>query len=483
MSAHVDRARRLLGTSGGLFVLLLLAILATVVSFFIGLRDTRLTVRITAGDPAGRRAEIAEALAQVAELRGLDVEIVASSGSEDAIDRVQRGELDVAMVQGGLAPRPDVREVAPLTLEPLHLFVSERLEAWELDDLRQARIATGPEGSGTRTIATEVLELAGLEAGRDYEEVSYSYASLRESPASELPDAIFHVSSLPSPIGTLLLRERGYRLMPLPIAPAIGMRDVAIGEAVIPRSTYGFAPSLPREDVPTLGTRMLVVAHRRVERDIVRRLLEIIDSEEFGRAAHLSRAARAELTSQPEMALHEGTTEWLHRNDPLLTPELMEGIESFRSFLVSLIVALVLAWRWYRTRRIHGLDSYLAEVSRIDRDVLDQERSASLDLAKLLELRQLLGDVKTRALDAFARGSIHSEELLSSFLTHVSDVRSHLNAMILSERERLSKQARASGDRAEEVMRELWADALHEEHGDRELRASTPPKQPDKKKR
>jgi hypothetical protein len=47
-------------------------------------------------------------------------------------------------------------------------------------------------------------------------------------------------------------------------------------------------------------------------------------------------------------------------------------------------------------------------------------------------------------------------------------VRSHLNAMILSERERLQKKARTREPQAEEsVMNELWRDALDEEHQDR----------------
>src|SRR5262249_3081275 len=154
----------------------------------------------------------------------------------------------------------------------------------------------------------------------------------------------------------------------------------------------------------------------------------------------------------------------------VLTSEGIQGIESLRSFLVSLIVAAVLGYRWWRRRQLHGLDGFIAEVSAIDREALVLEREARLDLAKLLALRARLGDAKTRALEAFQRGAIHSEELLSSFLTHVTDVRSHLNAMILHERERREKTARARGGDEEQILRELWEDALAEEHEDRETR-------------
>jgi hypothetical protein len=279
---------------------------------------------------------------------------------------------------------------------------------------------------------------------------------------------VFHVSTMPSPVAEHLLRHRGYHLLPMPIASAVHLRNVAVLPSTIPPYAYGAAPPTPREAVPTLATRMLVVAHRDTDPEAVRRLLDALDSEDFARASNLARSERAPLWVEAELPLHAGTEAWLRRNDPLLTPVLIESLENLRSFLVSIVVAAFLLYRWYRTRKLHGLDAFLAEVSTIDREVLVAERAPNLELTQLLELRARLGEVKTRALDGFSRGTIHSEELLSSFLTHVSDVRSHLNAMILSERERLQKKARTQDAAAEEkVMRALWRDAL--DHPTREI--------------
>jgi hypothetical protein len=325
-------------------------------------------------------------------------------------------------------------------------------------------VQLAPPGSGTRHLALDVLELGGLAGGRvgaAFTEVEHAYAELESLDEASLPDVIFHVSTMPSPIAEHLLRHRGYHLLPMPIAGAVHLRNVAVLPATIPPYAYGASPPTPREAVPALATRMLVVAHRDAEPEAIRRLLDALDSEAFARAANLARSERQPLWEEAELPLHAGTEAWLRRDDPLLTPELMEGLESLRSFLVSLVVAAFLLYRWYRTRKLHGLDGFLAEVSAIDREVLAAERAPNLELTHLLELRAKLGEVKTRALDAFSRGAIHSEELLSSFLTHVSDVRSHLNAMILSERERLQKKARTQDAGAEEkVMRALWRDAL-----------------------
>lgn len=443
----------------------LLALLIAISTLAIAGRERRHHLRITAGDERGHRTVIARHLVALAAPRGLELELVSTQGSADSLAQVADRSLDAALVQGGLRAADTVREVAPVALEPLHVLV--RGERWDLDDLRGARVQLAPPGSGTRVAAIEVLSLAGLcdPDGRDaaFTEVEHSYAELEQLGDAELPDAIFHVSTLPSPVARRLLMRRGYHLLPLPIAGAVHVHNVAVLASEIPPYVYGASPPTPREALPTLATRMLVVAHRDADEDAIRILLETLDSEAFARAANLSRVERAPLWNEAELPLHRGTQQWMRREQPLLTPDLVQGVESLRSFLVSVAVALFLLYRWYRTRKLHGLDGFLAEVSVIDRDVLAAERAPTLELQQLLDLRVRLGEVKARALEAFAQGSIHSEELLSSFLTHVSDVRSHLNAMILSERERLQKKARTrDAGHEEDVMRELWAHALHD---------------------
>lgn len=450
-------------------VLLLLAVLGfAALSLVFAMRERRHEIRLAAGDPRGRRAEIARALADEASRHGLDVHIVDTAGSEDSIARVERREVDAALVQGGLDANEDVREIAPLVLEPLHVMVRADLDLYDLEDLRGRRLMLAPPGSGTRTLALDLLDLAGIRPPHDFTEVTMSYAELEDAEEAELPDAVFHVSTMPSPVAETLLGERGYELLPIPYASAMSLRDVFVGAGVIPMYAYGALPPTPRADVPTLATRMIAIANRDTSRDAVRHLLEALESERFLRHAQLPRPPDA-LLLQPEFPLHPGTVAWQHRDDPFLTSEDVQGIESLRSFAVSLVVAGVLLWRWLRARRLHGLDRYLAEVARIDREALGIEESPTLDLPKMISLRSQLGKTKNDALSAYQKGEIHSEELLSSFLVHCADVRQHLDRLIVSERENLQKNARRAGEGQAEAMRTLWADALSDAHDDKEV--------------
>ena len=129
--------------------------------------------------------------------------------------------------------------------------------------------------------------------------------------------------------------------------------------------------------------------------------------------------------------------------------------------LVSLVVALILAWRWWRTRQQSGFEKYLHQVTDLEREVLKLELAADLDLVRLLRIQRRLGRLKNEALEGYGHGRIGSAELLNSFLAHVNDVRAFLNALILHERERLEKKARRS-ENEDDVRRELWLDAVAE---------------------
>ncbi|MCB9596923.1 MAG: hypothetical protein H6719_29640, partial [Sandaracinaceae bacterium] len=100
-------------------VLLLIALAVTGLTLGLALRSPRVALRASAGDGLGRRHEILQVLATFASERGIDLDLVTTTGSSASLAMVGDRRLDVALVQGGLPALPEVREVAPLELEPL----------------------------------------------------------------------------------------------------------------------------------------------------------------------------------------------------------------------------------------------------------------------------------------------------------------------------------------------------------------------------
>src|SRR5271157_5697753 len=79
------------------------------------------TLTIRAGHKPTTRDPMARVLQRGAVTSGIHLEILDSPGSEDALDRVNAGTLDLALVLGGLRVenRPNVRQIATLNIEPL----------------------------------------------------------------------------------------------------------------------------------------------------------------------------------------------------------------------------------------------------------------------------------------------------------------------------------------------------------------------------
>jgi TRAP transporter TAXI family solute receptor len=414
---------------------LLIAVAAMTAGFFLyrGLGSNSYRLRMSAGDALGHRHALAEVLAAEASKRRLTLDLLPTLGSAESLDDVASGRLDVALVQGGLAARPEVREVAVLVPEPLHLLARSEIVDGGLAALRGARLNLGTSGSGTRRLALQTLERTGLKPG-DYHDERATYAELEQMSAAELPDAVFLVSSLPARFAEWIVSERGYRLMPLPFGESMVLRDTSLTDAVIPAYTYSVAPAVPAEAVHSVAPWMTIVAHRDIPDEAVIRLLEAVFDGDFALHGELADLAPEQVVRHREYPLHPGTTTYLNRNQPLITGEMIEGIENLRSFLVSGLVALFLAWRWYHSRASVGFERYLDDVTRIELELLELHRQGLLNGERALQLEQRLSQLKSSALEHFSSGKLRGDELLGSFLTHVADVRNCLHRLASSER-------------------------------------------------
>src|SRR6185436_14158057 len=137
----------------------LIAVALTVAGFFLVRSGSQkaFRLRMTAGDALGHRHALATILAGEARERRLTLEITPTSGSSEALGLVASGRLDVALVQGGLDSHSEIRQVAVLIPEPLHVLVRPELREGGAAGLRGKRLGLGPAGSGTRRLALQTL--------------------------------------------------------------------------------------------------------------------------------------------------------------------------------------------------------------------------------------------------------------------------------------------------------------------------------------
>jgi TRAP transporter TAXI family solute receptor len=425
-------------------------------------------LRISGGSADGRRHKLAQELAREAARKGVEISVIPTAGSENALDRVEAGNLELALVQGGLdtRQRSHLREVAPLHLEHLHLLVKKEIAQAVRDQLTELQgkvIEAGIEGSGTKVLATRVLNRLGI----TYTPSNLNPAALLESTdRTSLPDAIFQVSSLPSPLAQHLITRQRFQLVPVPFYEAmlIEHRDTTeedpesrsgllfAYDAEIPAFTYGQTP----EAIRTIGTRLLLVARDTTDDEAVELLVETIYSAPFNHVAYP--ALNRELLSEPpEMRWHDGTLRFLDRR-PASQQETVELINNQLGIAGAVMGVAFFFWQFLRRQwrrvRERGFEHYILRVARIERQSLDLELAATLDLKELLRLREELGRLKDEALERFAAGDLEGEELMTAFLGHVADTRDHLARLILHERDNIEEQARAQRRSTDSVWKE-----------------------------
>jgi TRAP-type uncharacterized transport system substrate-binding protein len=426
-----------------------------------GQRTAQLT--ITAGNKLGTREELAEVLRDAVAPRRVALEIRESVGSEESLDWVETRKVDVALVQGGLSANGwyNVRQVAALQIEPLHLVVKKELAeevSAHLGALDGKTVNAGEPGSGTHLLAVQVLEFAGLRPRADGSERGYiprpmsRQEMFAEEDPARLPDAVFIVTSLPSLTVKYLVTRHGYRLVPLPFGEAFALQALSDEERIdkgagrrvdkgrtfattIPPFTYSVEPPVPAEPLPTLGNRLLLVAHKDVDPKAVDELIEAVYSSEFSRIIRPPLDPKL-MDAPPEFPWHAGALDYQKRNKPLVSGEVMDSTHKGFAIGAAALSGLFAIWQWWsmrsESRRGSAFKGYLHRVTRIEERATKLERDRPHDAGAVLELQEELTHVKTEALDRFTEGDLEGRDLMSAFLAHVADTRAYLTRLAVA---------------------------------------------------
>ncbi len=433
--------RKLIATRYVLIVLILLSLGISIYFYWRGIQGNTYQLRMSAGSLHGRRTDIARALVEEANAPGIFIEIEGTQGSGEALQKVSEGRLDIALIQGGIETLPNVQQVAVLQREPLHVLVKPGLDSLGLNGLRGRRLNLSSPGSGSNLLSKEVLAFAGL-SEETYTETNLSYSQIaqlpRDSSMSQLPDAFFMVSSLPSGQAEILVKEYGYRLMEIPFGAAFSNQRFAVKEYWIPAYTYGLVPSVPQKRLKTLGTQLILIAHKSTPRQAINQLLNVIYGGDFARKANLPSLDEDNFLGALEYPIHPGARMYRNRDNPAITSEFVEYVENFRSFVFSLIIASFFIWQWYARRKGLGIVRYLVELNQIELRVLNLEMHTDLEMGELIRMRNQLIKLKSEAI-AHHSGqdfSIRGEESLTSFLNHATHTSNYIHQLMARARQK-----------------------------------------------
>ncbi|MEM7478566.1 MAG: serine/threonine-protein kinase [Planctomycetota bacterium] len=280
-------------------------------------------VRVASGVEGGSYENLANSICKALDDEGeCDAVAIRTAGSRDNVERLESGEVQLALLQADAIGSPKVAVVTPLYYEAVHVFVRRGQGIESIEDLRNRRVNVGIEKAGARPISRLVLESGGL-SFKDIELVSFDWhkmldgSYLEELRAEELTgndspevilfkedfklptedelavDAAIVVSRLGSKDVANLLCGGDYKLLGLEDAWQLALQEPSLFHPLLMTEDNYPDCELPSKGVPTVTTTAFLVATQETPAILIRSVLQHLFSPEMIAATGIVSAERA----------------------------------------------------------------------------------------------------------------------------------------------------------------------------------------------
>ena len=255
-----------LGRAAALSAVLLISLFMIFAIFWFFYSAPPHTLTITSGPEGSIFRRNAEKYAKILARSGVKLKILPSQGSLENIKRLADSafKVDIGFVQGGVAGELDIDKLTSLgsvSYEPLMVFYRSARSLDVLSGLNGKRLAIGPEGSGTRSLALVLLAANGIEPGGATTLVDLDAEDAAKALLESRVDAVFLMGDAASPqIMRKLMQTPGIRLFDFMQADGYTRRINYLNKLALPRGSIDFGKDIPLHDVSLIGPTVELIA-------------------------------------------------------------------------------------------------------------------------------------------------------------------------------------------------------------------------------
>jgi TRAP-type uncharacterized transport system substrate-binding protein len=216
------------------------------------------TIMMATGVEGGANYELGIRYREILAREGVDLKLQPTSGSLDNLRRLRDSGsgVGVGFIQGGTTTRkesPELESLGTIFYEPLWLF--RRIEVGEgAQGLRGRRISIGPEGSGGRALALQILSRTRLDSVVG-ELSGFTPQVAAEKLISGEIDAAFIVTGWESPVVQSLLNAKGIEADSYLHADAFIAIYPFLHKLVMPAGVVDLSTNRPPADVVLLAPK------------------------------------------------------------------------------------------------------------------------------------------------------------------------------------------------------------------------------------
>ena len=307
----------------------------------------------------------------------LEERLTGGSADNVALLLDPKSKVDVAFVQGGVAPEGTsaIEMLATLYYEPLWIFYRSDKPLTQFNELMHKRIAIGPPGSGSRAFAEPLLAANGMTEFNTVQLPLGNLDALRALQRGEIDVALF-VGAPQVPAIWQALHDPAIRLMNVARAEAYARRFPFIVRLGLPAGTIELGQSIPPDDISLIGTKAMLVARADVPPALINLLLDAAHEVHGGKgyfetAGEFPGLTRVDIDVSPAAERHKQFgPNIFHRYMPFWVATFVERLIILVVPLLVIVVPLInylpqlLRWR-VRSRifRLYG------ELKLLERDV------------------------------------------------------------------------------------------------------------------
>lgn len=363
-----------LGRAVSLSAILLVGVLTIAAVFWFSYSAPPRTIRMTSG-PTGSVFQMnAERYKKILARNGVKLMILPSEGSLENLKRLADPSfrVDIGFVQGGLANGLNTDKLVSLgsiSYQPLLVFYRGAAALKLLSELNGKRLAIGPVGSGTRSLALTLLAFNGIEPGGATALVDLEAEDAAKALIEGKIDAVFLMGDFASPqVMRKLLSTPEVHMFNFMQADGYARRITYLTKLQLPQGAIDFGKNIPERDVSLIGPTVELIVRSDLHPVLSDLLLEAA-TEVHGKAGILKRQGEFPAPLEHEFSISEDASRFyksgkgfLYRSLPFrLANVLNRIIVVFVPLVVILIPALrlipgVYRWRiklriyrWYRT--------------------------------------------------------------------------------------------------------------------------------------
>jgi hypothetical protein len=419
-------------------------------------RSVRLSLRVATGKLTNPPNHMTKFLLDRAARYNLNITLVDVAGSEQSLKLLEDGEIDVALIRGGmkLVEQKNVRQLTNLDVEIFHLLIRGELAEQAEKDLRVLRgkrISINKAATGTHYWSLDILDFLELEPDTPAKKGNFTPLTLdnqdllkictvmtkgsaeeKKRVEGEMPDAILFGGPLPSTVPNRLVHQAGYRILATPFAQAYiqtrkreGFSNDALNPAAalevatLPAFTYGVSPPVPPRDAPALGLRRVVIAHKDANTEALHRLLRVFYAEAGDGAFDPVELAKM----RPEYELHPAVTSFRDEQEQVLQKTLIRLGEKAAGLIGGLVGLGVAIWGYYRWRRLLRFEKFFHDVLAVEqvaRGLQVDPAAPAEPSARVRYLQERLADLRRDVIGEFAGGKLQGETLILGILTLIT---------------------------------------------------------------